>query len=81
MTQPQKRQPDFGSPVCMERQRLQEEFVAACHELTSIQTDQIAAVIAGDADFTRFDDLMHLARERKDQAKYMLLSHIEEHNC
>lgn len=81
MTQRQQRQPEFGSPVCREKQRLQDDFVAAYHELTNLQTDQIAAVIAGDPDFTRFDDLLHMAREKKDQAKYALLSHIEEHCC
>ncbi len=81
MTQPQRRDHEFGSPVCLEKQRLQEEFIAACHELNTLQSDQISAVIAGDSDFMRFDDLLHLAREKKEQAKYALLSHMEEHRC
>ena len=81
MTQPQRRDHEFGNPVCIEKQRLQEEFIAACHDLNTLQSDQISAVIAGDSDFMRFDDLLHMARERKEQAKYILLSHIEEHRC
>jgi tRNA splicing endonuclease len=81
MTKPQSRDHQFGNPVCIEKQRLQDMFIAACHELNTLQSDQISAVITGDSDFMRFDDLLHLAREKKEQAKYALLSHMEEHRC
>jgi hypothetical protein len=81
MTQPQRSNSGFGSPLCPEKRHLQDAFLSACHELNTLQSEQIAAVISGDTDFTRFDDLLHLAREKKDQAKYTLLSHIEEHRC
>lgn len=34
-----------------------------------------------DPDFSRFDDLIHMARMAKDDAKYALLAHIEKHRC
>jgi hypothetical protein len=46
-----------------------------------LQNQQTQAVIDQDSDFSRFDDLIHMAREKKDQAKYALISHIDEHHC
>jgi hypothetical protein len=72
---------DAGRPYCEEKQRLSEDFVAAAHQLVALQSQQTEAVIAGDPDFARFDDLLHMAREKKDNAKYGLIAHIEEHRC
>jgi hypothetical protein len=65
------------SRFCEEKHRLTLEFTAAVQELIDLQNRQTAAVIAGDPDFSRFDVLIHIARERKDQVKYALLSHVE----
>ena len=46
-----------------------------------LQNQQTQAVIEQDPDFSRFDDLIHIAREIKDQAKYALIAHIDEHHC
>jgi hypothetical protein len=81
MTQPQRSDSGFGSVICQERQRLEQDFVAACHELNTLQSEQVNAVLMGDSDFTRFDDLLHMAREKKDYAKYTLLAHVEQHRC
>jgi hypothetical protein len=47
----------------------------------ALQNQQTQAVINQDPDFSRFDDLIHMAREKKDTAKYALIAHIDEHQC
>ena len=42
---------------------------------------QIEAIILNEQDFSRFDDMIHLAREKKEQAKYALIAHMEIHEC
>jgi hypothetical protein len=74
-----KRLPDI--PFCETKHRLIGDFTAANHELMELQNRQTQAVIDQDSDFSRFDDLIHMAREKKDQAKYGLISHIDEHHC
>ena len=71
--------PEFA--FCAQKARLLDEFLEAIHELTSIQSMQTQAVIDGDADFARFDLLLHLAQERKDEAKYAWIAHVEAHHC
>jgi hypothetical protein len=66
---------------CEEKNRLLEEFVKAIHELNAIQNAQATAVIEGIADFGVFDDLIHVALEKKEMAKYAVMAHIELHNC
>lgn len=71
--------PEIG--FCAEKARLMNEFIAAIHELGELQTQQAKALIEGDPDFGRFDLLLHLANEKKDQVKYAWLSHVEQHCC
>ena len=66
---------------CAEKHRLTELFLLAVQELVDLQNQQTAAVIDGDPDFARFDPLIHMAGQRKDHAKYQLLSHLEIHRC
>ena len=68
-------------PYCEERHQLTNALLVAAHELTELQNQQVHAIIDGDPDFCRFDDLIHVARTSKDQAKYALLAHIEQHHC
>lgn len=68
-------------PFCHVRQQLVDEFVVASRELIELQSQQTQGVIDGDPDFARFDDLIHMARDKKDSAKYALISHVEEHHC
>ena len=56
-------------------------FIEAVHQMTSIENQQVEAVIEGDPDFSRFDLLLHFALEKKDTAKYALISHAESHGC
>ena len=79
MTQQQPKQ--INLRFCDERERLRTEFVAASHQLIELQFQQTQAVIDGDPEFARFDDLLHMARAEKDHAKYALIAHIEEHFC
>ena len=70
-----------GIAFCEQKQRLLRNFLSTIQELNAIQAQQTRAVIEGDDDFTRFDLLLHLAQERKDQAKYAWIAHVEEHHC
>jgi hypothetical protein len=66
---------------CKEKNRLLQELLSAIHELTEIQGQQTQAVINGDQDFARFDVLLHMAHERKEEAKYAWIAHVESHHC
>jgi hypothetical protein len=71
--------PELG--FCPEKNRLKDEFLKAIHELNALQKQQTQAVIDGDPDFSRFDVLLHLAQEKKDNAKYAWMAHVESHRC
>jgi len=66
---------------CKEKSRLRNEFLIATHALLEIQQQQTQAVIDGDPDFARFDVLLHMANERKENAKYAWIAHVESHHC
>ncbi len=66
---------------CEENRRLMEEFGQAVQELISLHEEQFRSVIEGDPDSTRFDLLIHMANEKKRDAKYALMRHLEEHGC
>jgi len=63
------------------KSRLTGYFVAASHELMELQNQQMQAVIDQDSDFSHCDDLMHMDRKKKDQAKYALIEHAGVHRC
>jgi hypothetical protein len=66
---------------CQEKQRLLEAFGETVQELTLLHEQQFLAIIEGDSDCNRFDLLIHLANENKQQAKYAYMSHMETHGC
>jgi hypothetical protein len=68
-------------PYCAERRRLLEEFTQAVQDLGFLHSQQVAQLLEGDEEFTRFDILLHLAAERKKLAKYAYMSHVEAHGC
>jgi hypothetical protein len=74
-----------GTPVrksgCEEHDRLLDEFGVAVHELLSIHQQQFSAIFEGDSDSTRFDLLIHMANEKKQETKYAYLRHVESHGC
>jgi hypothetical protein len=78
----QKRKDNLSSiPFCEEKRRLTEEFLESNHVLMDLQNQQTQAIIDQDPDFSRFDDLIHMAREKKDQAKYAFIAHVDKHHC
>jgi hypothetical protein len=66
---------------CEVKKRLTDSFLSAIHEMSGLQNQQMRAVVEGDADFARFDLLLHLAQEKKDAAKYAWIAHVETHGC
>ncbi len=69
------------APLCEERERLKEAFLAAVRNLAELQKQQTEALVQHDADFVRFDELMYMAGLAKDNAKYALLDHLSNHRC
>ncbi len=66
---------------CKEAKSLLEALSETIRELVRLHEDQFLAVVSGDVDSQRFDDLIHMASERKNSAKYAYLHHLEMHRC
>ena len=66
---------------CHARHRLLTEFTEAVQDLGLLQDQQVAALLSGDQEFSRFDILIHMAADRKQKAKYAYISHVETHGC
>ncbi|HEY4088186.1 MAG TPA: hypothetical protein VGM43_19765 [Bryobacteraceae bacterium] len=66
---------------CHIAKRLLECFGEAVQELMKLHEEQFQCVIAGDMDAHRFDILIHEANERKQQAKYAYMAHLDIHGC
>jgi hypothetical protein len=66
---------------CADGRRLLELFGSAVQELLLLHEQQFLAVVDGDATANRFDLLIHDANEKKQNAKYAYMRHIEEHGC
>ena len=66
---------------CRQAEGLLEALAAVIHELVKLHVDQFQAVIDGDPDSSRFDDLIHMANQRKQDAKYTYLEHLSAHGC
>jgi hypothetical protein len=81
MTRVQQGNTSQRKPYCEERRRLSDALLAAVRELMDLLTQQSNAIIHNDSDFSRFDDLIHVAQNAKNHAKYALLAHIHEHKC
>jgi hypothetical protein len=76
---PRRNIPDIA--FCAEKAKLMQQFLQTVHELTELHTQMTRAVIAHDPDFSRFDVLIHMATEKKEEAKYALIWHMELHHC
>jgi hypothetical protein len=66
---------------CRENRRLMEDFAAAVKELFGLHEQQFYAILDGEEDCNRFDLLIHMANEKKQQAKYAYIRHMEAHGC
>jgi len=64
--------------LCFEKRRLLEAFTEAVHQVMLLQQQQVTDILNND-DFSRFDLLLHMANEKKEQAKYAYLQHVEKH--
>jgi hypothetical protein len=59
--------------------RLQTEFATATAECTAAMNEQFLALVAGDADFERFNQRVAKAQETRQRAMDRLLNHIRVH--
>ena len=66
---------------CKQAQGLLDAFGEAIRDLVILHEAQFEALVEGDIDSTRFDDLIHMANERKHHAKYAYMQHLETHRC
>ena len=70
-----------GLLYCDEAKKILDAFAQATRDLFRLHEEQFQSVVGGDLDSTRFDDLIHMANERKHEAKYAYLHHLETHGC
>ena len=66
---------------CQEAKELLDAFGESVRALMKLHEEQFHSIVGGDLDSTRFDDLIHMASERKHEAKYAYLNHLETHGC
>lgn len=66
---------------CVEKMRLLHAYTQALRSMSQVISDQLEAVVAEDPDFSRFDELVHMAGQSKEQAKYAYILHVKEHGC
>ena len=70
-----------GLVYCQDAKELLDAFAESIRELVKLHEEQFQAVISGDSDSNRLDELIHQANDRKRQAKYAYLQHLETHGC
>lgn len=66
---------------CHQAKVLLDELSEAIRELVKLHEEQFQSLVGGDLDSTRFDPLIHMANQRKNEAKYAYLHHLETHGC
>jgi hypothetical protein len=66
---------------CEEAKHLLDTFGETVQDLIRLHEEQFQSILGGDLDSTRFDDLIHMANEKKQEAKYAYLKHLEAHGC
>lgn len=66
---------------CEDARQLLDGFGETVRELTKLHEEQFLSIVGGDLDSARFDDLIFMANERKHEAKYAYLHHLEAHRC
>jgi hypothetical protein len=72
--------PATGLFYCHQARELLEALTEAFRDLVLLEAEQFDSRITGDRD-TRLDVLVHLANERKHEAKYAYLHHLGIHKC
>ena len=71
----------IGVIHCEECRELLDRFAQAVHEVVTLNERHLLAVVENEPDPHRFDILIHEANERKQNAKYGYLHHLETHCC
>ena len=66
---------------CQQARELLDALGEAIREIIKLHEEQFQSLVGGDLDSTRFDPLIHMANERKHEAKYAYLHHLETHGC
>jgi hypothetical protein len=66
---------------CEQRRQLLDAFGAAVQDLVKLHEQQFLSVVEGDLTANRFDLLIHAANEKKQNAKYAYMAHLEQHGC
>ena len=66
---------------CQQAKDLLDAFGETVQVLVKLHEEQFHSIVGGDLDSTRFDELIHLANERKHEAKYAYLHHLDTHGC
>jgi hypothetical protein len=64
---------------CDQKRRLLDEFAAAYREVMELQTQRSASDRR--PDFSRFDDLIHQAKQKEEKAECAVVTHISTHHC
>ena len=60
--------PTPGLIYCQQARDLLDDLALAIHEVITLHEDQFRAVLQGDENTGRFEDLIHMANERKREA-------------
>jgi len=69
------------SSFCGERKRLLDAYLAAMHEVLTLQDQELVAFARVGEGLDRFDLALELARGKRDAAKKACMQHIEAHGC
>jgi hypothetical protein len=76
-----EKQPELGVILCGKCRELLDDFTQAVHDVVILNERHLLAVIDNEPDPHRFDILIHEANERKQNAKYGYVQHLEMHAC
>src|SRR4051794_24755906 len=67
--------------ICSDARALLHRYSEAVTESVRLHQAQFEAVLSGGSDADRFKLLIHEANDRKENAKYAYLRHLQEHGC
>jgi hypothetical protein len=70
-----------GPGFCTQSRNLLDAFGETVQALLLLHEQQFQSIVGGDPESDRFDILIHMANERKHDAKYAYLRHLESHGC
>jgi hypothetical protein len=72
---------DKPQVYCEEARHLLDAFGETVQALVKLHEQQFLAIVEGDSTANRFDLLIHDANEKKQNAKYAYMTHLELHGC